>query len=205
MNGRAEIPRGNSTLVIGVHREELGFGIKVAPLVDPFIRILRIDNGLNHEKKLYRSGFYHSKAHREMYLQLHQQLKGKTALVIDLHTGINEPGRCADILSADVQLLGAMNKQLDMITRHPLSRPGAERLYQIIPHDEQSKNNAPSFPACHTIIPRKIWDGRDYIYVGLEIYLQDYGEGLAADHEYAAQLIRMICLTANRGDAPGVN
>ncbi len=174
-----------TALVVGVHREELAFGEQVIRLMEGSgIHIVKIDNGLSHDRSYYRSGFYHSTAHQEMYLQLHQQLAGKEiALVIDLHTGINETGRCADILSADTALLG----RLDV-----LLATEEERLYEIIPFDGKKRNGKNVFPACHTIIPQKVWDSREYTYTGLEIYLCEAGQGVVSDWEYAAGLIRML-------------
>ena len=65
-------------LVTGIHREELAFGKQVITLLgESGIQVVQIDNVFSHERSFYRSGFYHSTAHREMYLQLHQQLAGK--------------------------------------------------------------------------------------------------------------------------------
>ncbi len=197
MNGSPESAQMNNVLVIGVHCEEFGFGFRAAQLVENNIQVVQITSGLSHEKSLYRSDFYHSTAHREMYLQLHQQLKRKADFVIDLHTGINETGRCADILSAETHLLRTMKTRLETAAENPFSLPGAERLYQIIQSDGQHEGDETLFPACHTIIPRQIWGGLEYTYAGLEIYLHEPGEGTPADCEYAAQLIRMLCLSAD--------
>lgn len=195
MNGLPEHTHMNVTLVIGVHREELGFGIKAARAVEKIVQVVHITKGLSHRKSLYRSGFYHSTAHREMYLQLHQQLKEKTDMVIDLHTGINETGRCADIFSADMSLLHTMKTKLDASAHHPLLSPGEERLYQIMPQDGQKEEEEALFSACHTIIPRQIWEGLEYTYVGLEIYLHETGDGTPVDYEYAAHLISLLSLS----------
>lgn len=194
MNGSSENKQIAATLVIGIHREELGFGRKVAAKAGSTVYVVQIDKGLTHEKSFYRSDFYRSAAHREMYLQLHQQLKGKANLVIDLHTGINESGRCADILSANTHLLHRMKAMLDAIDLHPLSPPGKERLYQITQPDEHRQNKDTVFAASHTIIPQKIWDAHEYTYIGLEIYLHEPGDGSAADSDYAVKLIHMLCL-----------
>jgi len=190
----AEVKKSDTALVVGIHKEELAFGQQVARLMEGNgVHIVMIDNGLSHDRSYYRSGFYHSTAHREMYLQLHQQLiQKKVALVIDLHTGINETGRCADILSANTILLKKIDLLLDKVEKHTFSAPGEERLYEITLIDEKKKDMNDSFSACHTIIPQKIWDSREYTYAGLEIYLRDAGEGFTSDWEYAAGLIRML-------------
>lgn len=184
----------DTALVIGIHREELAFGRQVTRLLaESGIHIVQIDNGLSHERSYYRSGFYHSTAHREMYLQLHQQLAGKKInLVIDLHTGINETGRCADIMSADINLLEKVDVLLKGVEKHTFSAPGEERLYEIIPQDEKSTKENGSFSVCHTIIPHKVWNTQEYTYAGLEIYLREAGQGSMSDWEYAAGLIHML-------------
>jgi len=183
-----------TALVIGIHREELAFGKKVAEMMaESDIHIVQIDNGLSHERSYYRSGFYHSTIHREMYLQLHQQLTGKKVdLVVDLHTGINETGRCADIMSADTALLGKMDGLLKGVEKHTFSDPGEERLYEIIHENERSTTDNSALSVCHTIIPQKVWKSREYIYAGLEIYLREPGQGAEPDWEYAVGLIRML-------------
>jgi hypothetical protein len=198
MNGLLDVvvkeKKNETALVIGVHKEELSFGKQVTRLMaESGIHIVTIDNGLSHDRSYYRSGFYHSTAHREMYLQLHQQLVGKkVVLVIDLHTGINETGRCADILSADTTLLERMDVLLKGVGKHIFSAPGEERLYEIILPDAKSRNENDSISACHTIIPQKVWNAHEYTYVGLEIYFREAGQGFSSDWEYAAGLIQML-------------
>jgi len=188
-----------TALVIGIHKEELAFGKQVARLlVKSGIQIVVIDNGLSHERAYYKSGFYHSTAHREMYLQLHQQLAGKKLdLLIDLHTGINETGRCADILSANTRFLKTMDGLLKGVEKHIFSAPGEERLYEIIQTDTKSAEIDSSFSVCHTIIPEKVWNSRQCIYAGLEIYLSKSGQGSSSDWEYAAVLVHMLIDSLN--------
>lgn len=198
MNGLSERGTMRVALVIGVHSEELAFGSQVAWKLDSSVHVVRITNGLSHEKSLYQSGFYYSAAHQEMYLQIHQQLKGKIDLVIDLHTGINDSGRCADILSADTRLLRCMQTTLAAIIDHPFSPPDEERLYRITSSDERRTEDAPLFPVCHTIIPEQVWNNREYIYAGLEIYLHEPGKGTAGDCDYAFQLIHLLSSCAEQ-------
>lgn len=200
MNGFSENKQIVATLVTGIHREELGFGRKVAAKVENNVVLVQIDKGLSHEKGFYENGFYYSAVHKEIYLQLHQQLRGKTNLVIDLHTGINESRYCADILSADTQLLRRMRSMLDATSQQRLSSSGDERLYQIIQPDDRRAQKELSFSCCHTIIPQKIWAASEYTYAGLEIYLHEPGEGSTADSDYAVELIHMLCLAFEKKD-----
>jgi hypothetical protein len=114
MNGSINAKNFNTALVIGIHKKELAFGCRVAEaLPRAGIRIVRIDQGLPQEESFNGRGYYYSAFHREIYLQLHQQVKTEIRLLIDLHTGINESGRCADIYCSDHHLLVKLKKSLN--------------------------------------------------------------------------------------------
>jgi len=86
----------DTLLVTGIHREELDFGDQVATLLDrEKIELIRIPQGISHERK-GNDPFYYNICHREIYLQLRQQIKSDCRLLIDLHCGLNEVSRCAD-------------------------------------------------------------------------------------------------------------
>lgn len=84
-------------LIIGVHREELSFGRRVAAALESSgIRLLSVEHGMPRDR--YRRGdFYHDTCLPELYLQIHQQIQGRNDLVIDLHTGVDDKGRLAEI------------------------------------------------------------------------------------------------------------
>ena len=166
-----------TVLVTGIRKEELAFGKQVSRLlVKSGIQIVVIDNGLSHERAYCKSGFYHSTARRE-----------KLDLLIDLHTGINETGRCVDILSANTRFLKTMDGLLKGVEKHIFSAPREERLYEIIQTDTKSTEKDSSFSVCHTIIPEKVWNFCQCIHAGLKIYLNKSGQGSSSDWEYSCR------------------
>jgi hypothetical protein len=89
-------------LVTGIHREELAFGDRVAALVDPEqVDLLRIAHGISNARTGTDGRFYSDTEHREIYLQLRQQLRQQPQWrgfpLIDLHAGVDDHGPCADI------------------------------------------------------------------------------------------------------------
>ena len=72
------------------------------------IEVLRIEQGLTSRKPVFDDLFYYTTRHQEIYLQLRQQIKKRYDLLIDLHSGINESGTCADIFCKHVDLLDCM-------------------------------------------------------------------------------------------------
>ena len=97
----SDAPKGPSgpepVVIIGAHREELEFGERVAEGLGPQISVLRIPEGISGHRPRPDEVFYYETRHRELYLQLRQQLRGRYKLAIDLHRGLNQPGRCADV------------------------------------------------------------------------------------------------------------
>ena len=185
-------------LVIGVHKKELGFGRQVADLFGQTdIRVVRIDKGLPQQESFIGRGFYYGAFHREMYLQLHQQMKNKIDLLIDLHTGINETGRCADIYCGDRHLLGRLEKTLNGNETEFIDFSQAIRLFEITTVSSTVAAESTGFPVCHTIIPSTVWKTARYSYVGLEIYLPKAGNGKQADWVYGADIIDGIIKAKN--------
>lgn len=100
------VRRTSPVVVIGARREELGFGERVAEGLGPGIAVLRIPQGISGHRPRPDEVFYYETRHRELYLlQLRQQVRGRYKLVIDLHRGVNQPGRCADVYCRDPGLL----------------------------------------------------------------------------------------------------
>lgn len=193
MNGSINAADIRAGLVIGIHKPELGFGLQVAAmLAGSGIRIVQIDQGLPQQGSFNGKGYYYGAFHREIYLQVHQQVKGKLDLLIDLHTGINETCRCADLFCADIHLLGRLKKILNVCKPDLSNRLPALRLFEIISDSTRERENAGSFPVCHTIIPPVVWDSAKYSYVGLEIYLQDTGKGNESDWAYGVGIVKSI-------------
>ena len=193
MNGLISSANIRAGLVIGIHKKELDFGRKVAAnLSETDIKIIQIDQGLPQQEAFHNRGYYYSTFHREIYLQLHQQVKNKIDLMIDLHTGINESGRCADFFRNDECLLNRIQKTLNKKKVNISNNSQAIHFFKITTISSKEHSASKSFPVCHTIIPGSIWESAPYSYVGLEIYLQEPGKGKQADWSYGAMLVKSI-------------
>jgi hypothetical protein len=178
-----------AVLVTGIHREELGFGDRVAALVDPEqVEVLRIARGISNARIGAGGQFYSDTEHREIYLQLRQQLRQQPRWrggpLIDLHAGVDEHGPCADIYSANETLLSCLEHRLGPDPRVRLVRI----IDRPVPRDETLAD-----ALVRTRIPRCLWDGQDWFYVGLEIYLAEPGNGGPDDWGLASELIVHIC------------
>lgn len=162
-------------LVIGIHREELAFGEAVAAGLDRRrIDVLRIPEGLSGRHPRADQRFHFETLHRALYRQLPPHVQPRHRLLIDLHTGRDRDGPCADLYCRDTERLA---EQLDRGTGpHP-----PPRLISLIESDVH--------PGAATIIPAEIWRNPLFLYVGMEIYLSEAGVGRAVDLDYARTLI----------------
>ncbi len=182
-------------LVIGAHREELSFGERVAEGLDPRIDVLRIPVGISGHWPRPDEVFYYETRHRELYLQLRQQVRGRYKLVIDLHRGINQAGRCADVYSRDAELLQCVQHAAK---GHYGSDMGASlvQVVRLASRAEICRVNSTAHPASppagpfgKTVIPAGVWDSNKFLYVGIEIYLACDGQGDAEDWSFARRLV----------------
>jgi hypothetical protein len=178
-------------LVTGVHREELGFGDRVAALLSTDrIDVLRIPKGITQRRTGTDEHFYATTEHREIYLQVRQQVRGRYELLIDLHSGIDEAGPCADVFCRRRPFLGCLAGRI--------RRAGgmeAIRLIRIAADDESiapEDDDRIVDASARTWIPRVIWDQASPLYVGLEVYLARAGEGARGDWQFARRVIEAI-------------
>jgi hypothetical protein len=193
-------PEGQSAaeavLIIGAHREELAFGERVAEGLDPRIAVLRIPEGISGHRPRPDEVFYYETRHRELYLQLRQQVGGRYKVVVDLHTGLNQPGRCADVICRDPALLRCVHRA----TQRRYGRAAATGLVRTVRLASRTDSGEPSIqadaaeygkgPLGTTVIPTGVWDSEDFLYVGLEVYLGQEGEGQEDDWRFARRLVR---------------
>jgi hypothetical protein len=178
-------------LVTGIHREELAFGDRVAALMDKErTQVLRIPEGISHSRTGTDDLFYYNTRHREIYLQLRQQVKGYYRLLIDLHTGLNDSGRCADIYCRDESILQCVaegSRQAGIGDQLRTVKILADSESSDPPEDHQVIE-----VGARTSIPKQIWNNRAFIYVGLEVYLPEGGVGTEEDWRFACDLIESV-------------
>ena len=180
-----------TVLVTGVHREELAFGDRVTDRLDARgIDLLRIPEGVSQRCPDVSQQFYYEARQRELYLQLHQQVKGRYGLLIDLHSGLDEQGASADVYCHESALLDCVGSGLED-TRFA----GSVRLIRIVapgePADAQAQRGRVEAGA-RTCIPPVIWEGGRPLYVGLEVYLPEEREGVREAVALARHLIERI-------------
>lgn len=185
-------------LVIGVHRGELAFGEAVAARLDPArFSLLRIPDGLSGHRPRPDERDAYRRLHEELYHQILRHLEPAHQLLIDLHTGIDETRRCADVLCADPALLahvaaaggGAADPPVRCLRLADAATPAP-------PHPDPA-HPAPTHPApwpvAHPDLPRRVWWQAHPRYVCVEVYLPEAGgSGTPADQVFAATLLTHI-------------
>ena len=165
-------------LVIGIHREELAFGEAVASGLDRSrFDLLKIPEGLSGRHPRADQRFHFDTLHRALYLQLLPHIQTHHEQVIDLHTGLDLQGPCADIFSRDTARLVDCLAKADAIQPPP-------RLISLLHGD--------AVPSAETVIPPEIWRNPRFLYVGVEIYLPETGTGRLIDQDYARALLNVV-------------
>ena len=188
----------DTVLVTGIHREELGFGDHVAALVNRGrVDIMRIPKGIPRAKTDPGKRFYSAAQHREIYLQVLQQVKGRYRLMIDLHRGLDEAGRCADVFCHDETFLQCLCPKL-----RELPNDGNVNLVRIIASNKRIARPDTASVAdaqARTWIPPRIWLCTWPLYVGLEVYLTTDSDGQENDWAFAHLLIGTLLACAPHG------
>lgn len=189
----------DTLLVIGIHREELAYGDQVARgVTGADIDLLRIDCGLSNQRPRYHEQFYYITAHRELYLQVRQQVKARHRLVIDLHAGLSDTGRWADIYAQDQAFLARFAKRLLEGPEVCRRLKEVARLVRIVEKDGRLPakwslaESTPTYPVCRTVIPEAVWHSRRFLYVGLEVYMRTPATGDEEDLKLGYELVGCI-------------
>jgi len=180
-------------LIIGVHKAELPFGREVAKIVlrsklIPNLKVIEIEEGLDQPHTFRDRKFFYNAFHKEIYLQIYQQVKNRHDLILDLHAGHIQEGRAAEIYSGSRRLLYQI-EELKKNEKGPVSKYPID-LFLITDRDEDTKK-MPDVAICHTIIPKQLWRSDSQIYVGIEIYMEQQEKFKDADILFAAQVINM--------------
>lgn len=183
-------------LVIGAHREELAFGERVAEgLPAELVEVYRIPEGISGLRPRQDQAFRYRTFHEEFYLQLRQQLKGRFRVLIDLHAGLDAHGPLADLFCRDRRLLDCMRGAGRRCDGGPAWDPERVRTISLV-SDEGTRVSGTDDKAGgafgKALIPRSVWAGDAPLYVALELYIRQPGEGDSADWALARDLIRGI-------------
>jgi hypothetical protein len=169
-------------LVIGIHREELAFGRTVAERLDPQkVQVLTIPEGLSGKRPLIDQQFNYNTLHQALYQQLLPSVQGRHTLLLDLHTGSDPAGPSADLICADAAWR-------DRLAFEIAARPAlAAQNLRIVPLGTETE-----FPHAHTVIPKRIWNNPEFIYLGMEIYLPETVSGQTAGRDLAQSLVTLV-------------
>ena len=186
--------KDDTLLVIGVHREELAFGERVAAVLAERadlsgLELLRIPDGISGRHPRSDQLYRYELQHRAIYRQIHE-VAGRHRLLIDLHQGADDAGPCADIICASSRLLECMNAQRARVSRqNSVSYWDQVRTVQLTAHGQAA---APGAISARTVIPRDVWNSRNLLFVGLEVYLSAADVGRPEDWRFAARIITSI-------------
>lgn len=187
-------------LVIGIHREELAFGKAVAEMLkDPQIDVLAIPEGLTGRHPLPNEVFHSEALHGELYRQLIPHMNGRR-LLIDLHTGLNPAGTCADIYCSQPEKFAGINVDSAIDADSGVDAATAITHVAQTPRLVRLGGGGEGEPMLRgrTIIPKAVWQNPNCLYAGLEVYLTQSGQGSLAEQQYALQLITAMshCMSA---------
>ncbi|TVQ89577.1 MAG: hypothetical protein EA400_07320 [Chromatiaceae bacterium] len=216
----AAAPVAPVLLVVGAHRDERAFGERVAALLDPArFTVLRIAVGICGARPRADELPAYRRQHAELYRQIAGYIAPAHRLLIDLHAGIHESGRCADVLCADAALLAAVQARLTapgltaraglpVVPPTPVRgvRLVADTALAALPASREQPPEAPAgapWAIVRPEIPASIWARPVPRYVGLEVYLQAEGAGQQDDWQFARALIETIADCALGGGWPG--
>lgn len=200
--------------VTGVHREERDFGNAVADRLDHTrFAPLRIPAGLSGKRPGPEGIDDYRRRHRDLYRQILDHVRPHQHVLIDLHTGIDERHRSADVLCAHTGVLERVQRgapQSDgqrsircvrLVADAP--RPPVPAVPAAGP-TQATPAASPAWPALRPEIPEAVWRGDDPLYIGIEIYLPQPGPGTTADADFAAGVTvlaadcALACLRAPR-------
>lgn len=155
---RVKPGRAAVLVVIGVHREELAFGREVVGgLQAGEVDVLEIPEGLPGRRPRPDQCFWYDVGHEALYLQLLPHVGAQHRLLIDLHAGLDENAPCADLICGDA----AFGERL----RARLAADPAD--VRVIVLDSAEAVQA------RTVIPVRIRNNPDFLYVCMEVYLAE--------------------------------
>ncbi|MGB0129490.1 MAG: hypothetical protein WBP72_17755 [Rhodocyclaceae bacterium] len=175
-------------LVIGIHREERAFGEAVASSLDrKLVDVLVIPEGLSGRRPRPDQKFSHDVLHRALYLQLLPHMLGHHDLLIDLHTGVDRGGPCADLICSAPWKFASLAPQFapDWLPGDP-----AEKI-RFVALGQAGDGVKPTALA-DMAIPEEIWRNPRFNYVGVEVFLPERSSDTAEPLAFARDLITRL-------------
>lgn len=157
-------------LVIGIHRQELAFGQRVAQALRAAaapVDVLEIPKGLSGRRPRPDELFRYETLHKALYSQLLPHVRPAHRLVIDLHTGEDAAGPCADLFSARPALRDCLRQALAPGWCAPGAAEAAR--VRVLPLGDNAHSRA------RTVIPPRVWDNPRFGYLAIEVYLAGDG------------------------------
>lgn len=193
------MPGPATLLVIGIHREELAFGERVAQGLDPRkVAVLRIGEGLSGRRPRPDERFHYDTLHRALYRQLLPLVDESTRLVLDLHTGQDLQGPCADLICARPGLLA--ERLADTPFRRS-SAPGTVRILRLGPdRSTDTAGGEGEARVGRTAVPAEVWRNLRFLYVGVEVFLPEAGAGTPEQQDFARRLVTTLAETLTTGE-----
>jgi hypothetical protein len=179
--------------VVGAHRGELAFGEAVVGGLDPGrYQVLRIPAGISGRRPTPHERADYLWRHRELYAQILEHLGPSRRLLVDIHTGLDAAGCAADVLCARPEMLACMAGRQSP----PDGSPAAPvRMVQLVDEEAQpapASGPAPPWPMARPDIPEAVWNRAPPLYVGLEVYLREEGEGNEAEQALGRALLEAV-------------
>nr|WP_321445142.1 hypothetical protein [uncultured Cohaesibacter sp.] len=200
-------PKAKETIVvIGVHREEAAFGEKVASLLaGEDFGVMRVGKGLTARRPRPDQLQAYLDNHNRLYHRIAGELDAECKVMIDLHCR-QKDHTDADLFAADEALL-----------RHCMQRHASDpnmtgkclrpvRMVSDADLDGLSMQALRSQLFSKPELPEDVWRARCPVYVGLEIYIQNEGEGQPEEWMFArnlVELVRSVCLEHQRQQERG--
>jgi hypothetical protein len=174
-----------SLLVVGIHREERAFGEAVAEDLDRgLVDVLVIPDGLSGRRPRPDEKFAHDVLHRALYQQLLPHVLRRHHRLIDLHTGADPQGPCADLICACPEKLAGLAPRSAAGDGAVASAPRI----RLLALGNVVESGAPVALADMSI-PEEIWRNPHFDYVGVEIFLADPRAFSSGEVRFARDLV----------------
>jgi hypothetical protein len=219
LGGARKQPSAPALLVVGAHREERVFGEAVAArLPATGFDVLRIEHGLSGRRPGPEELDTYRRCHRDLYEQILDHIRPTHQVLLDLHTGLDEAELCAEVLSADTELLrcvercgalGLAGSPEGTLAPHARRLRGVQLVaeYPLEGRPDATAGPRAGWPWLKPDIPAAVWRAQHPLYIGIEIYLPGAAGEAGVDFGAAVVVAAARCglnqMAARAHDAVG--